>query len=360
MCNAAFHNTLCRLLPLAGLSLLLGGAAHAGPLLSSPLLSAPPPLMTLLPPVPTSPAALSLAQRPRLGDALGLEQSVNEVRWDAQAVPLIERTDDPSLQLTSWGDVFDIALLGQFDIPLRSDPNERTNILLSANAVNDVEVDPGQVFSFNGVVGERTPERGYQDGWMFDQGKLVRGTGGGICLVATGLYNAALRAGMGVVERHPHSGLVSYAPPGCDAGVVYGVEDMKFQNTTDFPLMVKSQAADDHITLQLFGHTLPPGEEVIVKPTAFTPLPAPTLQTIDPTLQPGQSVVDQKPRAGFDVTVTRFWTKHHQVIRQEIIAQERRAPRPKLVRIAPPPAPASDPLANLLIGGPMPADPAGA
>ena len=84
MRTAAFRSVVCRLLPLAGLSLLLGGAAQAGPLLS-PLLSAPPPLMTLLPPVPSSPAALSLARRPRLGDALGLEQSVNEVRWDAQA-----------------------------------------------------------------------------------------------------------------------------------------------------------------------------------------------------------------------------------------------------------------------------------
>ena len=108
--------------------------------------------------------------------------------------------------------------------------------------------------------------------------------------------------------------------------------------------------------MQLFGHTPPPGEEVIVKPTAFTPLPAPTVQTVDPTLLPGQTVIDQKPRAGFDVTVTRFWTKHHQVIRQEIVAQEHRAPRPRLVRIAPPPAPApvADPLANLLLGGPTP------
>ena len=106
--------------------------------------------------------------------------------------------------------------------------------------------------------------------------------------------------------------------------------------------------------MQLFGHTLPPGEEVIVKPTAFTPLPAPTVQTMDPTLPPGQSVVDQKPRAGFDVTVTRFWTMHHRIVRQEIIAQEHRAPRPRLVRVAPPPAPA-DPLADLLLGGPMPA-----
>ena len=345
---------------MAGLTLLLGGVAQARSAVFPSLLTAPP-LLALMPPPPASPppARLTLPRPARIGDATSLEESLSELRWMARDSWGLERENDPTLQLTAWSDVLDIARLGEFDIPLRSDPAERTNILLSAQAVNDVEVDPGQVFSFNATVGERTPERGYQDGWMFDHGRLVRGTGGGICLVATGLYNAALRAGLGVVERHPHSGLVSYAPPGCDAGVVYGVEDMKFQNTTPFPLLVKSQTADDHITFQLFGHTPPPGEEVIVKPTAFTPLPAPTIQTVDPALLPGQAVVDQKPRAGFDVTVTRFWTRHHQVIRQEVIAQEHRAPRPKLVRIAPPPSPA-DPLAELLLGGPMPADVPGA
>ena len=69
-------------------------------------------------------------------------------------------------------------------------------------------------------------------------------------------------------------------------------------------------------------------------------------------------------RAGFDVTVERFWTKHHHVVRREVVAQEHRAPRPKLVRIAPPPAPitpapattATDPLADLLLDGPVASD----
>ena len=349
--------SLARRVPaLSGLTLLLGSALYAQPL-SLPTAS---PLLTLLPLAAPSPTpGLSLPRRPAAISATSLEESVSALGWMARSGWTVERENDPSLQFTDWGDVFDIALLGQFDIPLRSDPAERTNILLSAKAVDGVEVDPGQVFSFNGTVGERTTERGYLDGWMFDQGHLVRGTGGGICLVATGLYNAALRAGLGIIERHPHSGLVSYAPPGCDAGVVYGIEDMQFRNTTASPLLVKSQTSDDHLTFQLFGHTPPPGEEVIVKPTAFEPLPAPTIQTEDPTLQPGQIVVAQKPRAGFDVTVERFWTVHHRIVRREVIAQEHRAPRPRIIHVAPPPAPA-DPLADLLLGGPVPDDaPAG-
>ncbi len=161
--------------------------------------------------------------------------------WSLGSGPLWNQQIDPSLRLTDWGHIFNIAALGTFDVPLRQDPAERTNILLAAQAVDNVTVAPGEEFSFNAQVGERTPERGYQDGWMFDSGRLVRGTGGGICLVATGLYNAALQAGLEITERHPHSGIVSYAPPGCDAGIVYGQEDLKFRNTTDKPLVIRAQ-----------------------------------------------------------------------------------------------------------------------
>ena len=222
-------------------------------------------------------------------------------------------------------------------MPLRDDPAERTNILLSAQAVDNVTVAPGAEFSFNAQVGERTPERGYQDGLMFDNGHVIRGTGGGICLVATGLYNAALHAGLEITERHPHSGLVSYAAPGCDAGIVYGQEDLKFRNTTAQPLVIRATPEDDHVAVRLFGHTPPPGRQVIVKPLSLSTIPYAVETKMDPTLPPGGSVVDQKPRSGYDVVLARFWTQNGRVVRREIVTRERRAPRNKVVRIAPPP-----------------------
>jgi vancomycin resistance protein YoaR len=279
------------------------------------------------------------------------------------------RAYDPSLHLVDWNRIFNIASLGSFTIPLRDDPAERANILLAAAAVSDVTVAPDQVFSFNEVVGERTPDRGFQDGWMFDQGHLIRGTGGGICLVSTAIYNAALQAGMELIERHPHSGLVSYAPPGCDASVVYGVQDMRFRNTTALPITIKTEIADDSITVRLFGGTPPPGRKVYVKDTHFETLPPQVIEKPDATLAPGQIVVDQKPRAGFDVVVERFFTQHGRTVRREVVAQERREPRNKIVRVAAPPAvlpapasdpaalpaPTTDPVTSLLLGG-LPAD----
>ena len=242
---------------------------------------------------------------------------------------------DPSLRLTDWRHVFDISSLGAFNVPLRDDPAERTNILLAAQAVDNVTLEPGEEFSFNSWVGERTPERGYQEGLMFDQGRIVRGTGGGICLVATGLYNAALHAGLEIIERYPHSGLVSYAPPGCDAGIVYGQEDLRFRNTTETPLVIRAQPEGDRLAVRLYGHTPPPGHQVIVKPISLTSIPYSVVTKPDPTLLPGLTVVEQKPRAGYSVVLGRFWTLHGKVVKREVVVSERRAPRDEIRRAAP-------------------------
>lgn len=287
-----------------------------------------------------SPAARAVSTAPALPRLVPMASlsylSPTLAAWSPPPLLLWGNTPDPTLYLTAdWRRVFDVAALGAFDVPLRNDPGERTNILLSAQAVDNLTLAPGAEFSFNDTVGERTPERGYQDGLMFDQGKVVRGTGGGICLVATGLYNAALHAGLPIDERHPHSGVVSYAPPGCDAGIYYGQNDLKFRNTTGKPLTIRAVPEGDRVAVRLFGRTLPPGRAVVVKPLALTTLPWSVQTTVDPSLTAGQVVVDQKPRAGYDVTLARYWTYKGRVVKREIVTQEHRAPRPEHRRIGP-------------------------
>jgi len=300
------------------------------------------PLMMTLTAAALSPAARAVSPGPAFPEMAPMASlsylSPSLAAWSPPPLLLWGNTPDPTLSLTAdWRRVFDIAALGAFDVPLRNDSAERTNILLSAQAVDNLTLAPGAEFSFNDTVGERTPERGFQEGLMFDQGRIVRGTGGGICLVATGLYNAALHAGLPIDERHPHSGVVSYAPPGCDAGIYYGQEDLKFRNTTGRPLTIRAVPEGDRVAVRLFGRTLPPGRAVVVKPLALTTLPWSVKTTVDVTLLPGQVVIDQKPRAGYDVTLARFWTYKGRVVKREIVTQEHRAPRPEVRRVGPTP-----------------------
>lgn len=329
---------------------LIAAPASAGPLLLSPLLSQPTTVAAALAPAPDFFSPLSFNLLADSNAALAPFAGRTFTTGAAPALSLSEvwraaRQADPSLRLSGWRRLFNVARLGVFVIPLRDDPAERANILLSAQAVDNTSVAPGQVFSFNSVVGERTPEKGYRDGLMFSQGQVVRGTGGGICLVATGLYNAALQSGLQMIERHRHSGLVGYAPPGCDASIVYGSEDMQFRNTTSAPIVVKAQPEDDRVVIGLYGATPLPGRHVYVKATHFAPIHAPTIRRPDPTLAPDAApVVVQRPRQGFDVTVERFWKQGKRTVRREVVVTEHRDPRPRIVRVPVPlPAPAPVP-----------------
>lgn len=348
---------------LAGVTLLLcPSVSFAFPQFLSPLF-APPTLLTNLPTnVISSPEDAGLPPTEAsslLGSGFGALSSTSLFGpfWPLPLQPksVAPTLFDPSLRLTDWRHVFNVSRLGEFDIPLRTDPAERTNVLLAAQAVNDVTVAPGETFSFNETVGERTPQRGYQDGLMFDQGRVIRGTGGGICLVSTGLYNAALQAGLVLVERHPHSGVVNYAPPGCDAGVVYGVEDMKFRNTTPVPVVIKTRAEEDRVVIELFGQIPPPGQKIFVKPTRLDMISPRVIVKTDPTLAPGETKVAQRGRSGYDVTVERFWTKKGRIVRDEVVTSEHRAPRSRILLVALPPKPIPAP--DTLPLAPMPVIP---
>ena len=303
----------------------------------------PPPFYTSGP--ADVPSCIQAAFAPLAGWIPGVTSAVDVATEECGVAAFDEfLTPPPLMDFADWRQIFSVARLGEFQVPLRSDAAERANILLAAQAIDKAEIEPGQVFSFNEVVGERTPDRGYQDGWMFDNGRLIRGTGGGICLIATGVYNAALRAGLQPIERHAHSGLVSYAPPGCDAAVVFGVEDLKFKNTTSSPIIVRTIAEDDRVIVALFGSTPPDGYRVDIEPQILEYLQPKTIEQVDATVPEGQTVVEQKPRAGFVVRVERTFLEDGRVLRRETIATERRPARDKIVRVAPapPPAPASD------------------
>jgi len=106
------------------------------------------------------------------------------------------------------------------------------NIKLAAQALNGKLVAPGEVFSFNSSVGERTMAAGYLSAPVIVNQQVVPGDGGGVCQDSSTLYQAVLQSHLTVVERHSHSLPVSYVPVGGDATVAYGLLDFRFRNDT--------------------------------------------------------------------------------------------------------------------------------
>lgn len=113
------------------------------------------------------------------------------------------------------------------------------NIGLAVSKLDGTRLEPGQEFSFNRAVGERTAEAGFREATAFFEGVRDQQLGGGICQVSSTLYSALMHGGFKILERHPHSRKVPYMPRGMDAAVNWPDLDLKFVNDTGAPLTVR-------------------------------------------------------------------------------------------------------------------------
>ena len=148
----------------------------------------------------------------------------------------------------------EIVLRSQFYTTYSSSNEERkSNIYLASKSLNNTFVDVGGEFSFNKTVGERTIKRGYKVAKIIFNGSFIEGVGGGVCQVSTTLYNAVLLAGLTITEYHPHSLAVSYVAPSFDAMVNSGSADLRFVNNTDNPIIIKTIANGERLTVQIYG-----------------------------------------------------------------------------------------------------------
>ena len=134
-----------------------------------------------------------------------------------------------------------------------ADVNRNTNIALAAKSINSVVVMPGEVFSYNDLIGDCSPARGYKVSTVYLNGKLSTGIGGGICQVSTTLYNAVLRANLEIVQRRNHSLGVTYVPAGQDAMVNIGTSDFKFKNNREYPVKVIAYVNPGSVTCAIKG-----------------------------------------------------------------------------------------------------------
>lgn len=142
------------------------------------------------------------------------------------------------------------------------DANRNANIALAAKSINSTVLMPGEVFSYNDLIGECSTKTGYKTATIYLNGKLSTGVGGGICQVSTTLYNAVLRANLEIVQRRNHSLGVTYVPAGQDAMVNIGTSDFKFKNNREYPIKVVAYVGTGSITCQIQGLKQDPEYEV--------------------------------------------------------------------------------------------------
>ncbi|NRD80018.1 VanW family protein [Bacillus sp. BRMEA1] len=144
--------------------------------------------------------------------------------------------------------------IGEYITSFNYDSRQRNNnIYLAAEAINNFVLFPGETFSFNKVVGQRTAEKGYLPARVIIEGEFSDDIGGGICQVSSTLFNAIDNAGLKVLQRSSHSREVSYVPPKRDATVSWNGPDLIFKNEYNQPILIQAKTVDNKLKIEVYS-----------------------------------------------------------------------------------------------------------
>lgn len=181
------------------------------------------------------------------------------------------------------------------------------NIGLAAKQIDNIYIGPGETFSYNKIVGERTSEMGYEEAPVIENGQIVSGIGGGICQVSSTLYDAALYAGMEIVERTNHYRPVSYVDPGLDATVSYGSLDLVFRNPFTHGVYIVVHNNNGELTIFILGAAADKYDSVTVDEISSSVVPNRTITKTDSSIT--GTKVEEEGFQGLEVVTKRTLKK---------------------------------------------------
>ena len=203
---------------------------------------------------------------------------------------------------------------------------QRHNAGLALARLVGAKVAPGAIFSFNRRVGTFSRDQGYRRAPVSYNGQLVDDWGGGVCQTSTTLYNAALLAGMDILERSPHRFAPSYVPPGRDAAVAYPGVDLRFRNPYPYPVRIVGTMRGDRLNVAILGPEAPTVRPQVV--SRVVEVDAPETFVLGP--RKGRSRVRNSGKAGFAVDVVRIVGD-----RQEILSHDAYPAMNRVVQVDP-------------------------
>ncbi len=186
-----------------------------------------------------------------------------------------------------------------------SSSNRIHNVHLMADFIDGTIIEPGEVFSFNDVVGPRTAERGFLEGQEIIGSLVLPSIGGGVCQTATTLFNDAFEIGLPILARTNHNLYLAHYPIGRDATVAWGGPDFRFKNDLKHAILIKTSYTDATLTFTFYGTS--EHRRVVSNTGAMVNWTSPSMNyAVDPTAPRGSvKVVPGTGEKGFDVTVDR-------------------------------------------------------
>ena len=207
-------------------------------------------------------------------------------------------------------------VVGEFTTYYPHADYRNNNLGHAAAGINGTLLKPGEIFSLNKTLGERTRANGYVDGYVIQGGALVKEVGGGVSQSATTTYNAMFFAGLKDIEHHPHTFYIDRYPAGREATVYYGALDMRFQNDTQYGVYIQAfikastPSTKGSITVRMWSTKV--WDEVRATDPVKSNYTQPTTRvSTDPKCEP------QGANQGFSVSYTRQFIRAGKVAKEE-------------------------------------------
>ena len=217
----------------------------------------------------------------------------------------------------------------------RYDPtnkNRSNNIAISTEKIDGTIIMPGETFSYNQTVGERTIAEGYKEAGAYAGGRVVQDVGGGICQTSSTLYNAALLANLEIVDRSNHQFLTSYVDAGRDATVAWGSIDFQFKNTRTYPIKIEATAKNGVCTMSIYGIKEETEYEVVIQSEVLSYIPFTTKYEDDETLDEGEEVVEQSGYRGCTSEAYRILKQNGEVVSKTLLSKDTYDPMTRIIK----------------------------
>lgn len=224
-------------------------------------------------------------------------------------------------------------LISQFETDGEAETGKARNLEIACSKLNGYEIKPGAVLSFLEVTGPYTKAEGYVDGPVIvSDTQMGEDIAGGVCQVATALYNAGLQGNMGIVERKRHSFPMDYVAVGLDAAIDSPDTDLKLKNNTRESIFVFASADGGKVTIQLFGQPLEAGKTIRIQSNVIREVPPEGEKvTFTDELQDGEQKEIQQSRVGYETAVYREHYENDELINKEFISEDTYPPIQRVV-----------------------------
>jgi vancomycin resistance protein YoaR len=222
----------------------------------------------------------------------------------ATVAPVRTQPEVTTAMARSWGVT---EVVSSFSTAFPVNPPRTTNITIAAHTLDGTLVKPGETFSLNGVLGQRTGAKGYQKAPVINGGRLETDFGGGVSQVSTTLFNAAFFAGVRIEQHTPHSFYIPRYPEGREATVSWPDVDNRWTNDSGKAILIHSYVSGNEVTVTFYG----------TKVWDIEAVKGPRRNIVQPRtiIDDSPGCVAQSPTVGFDVTVSRIFRKDGRQVR---------------------------------------------